>query len=743
MVVSLLTPLFLAAGLAVVVPILLHLRPRRKQIVIDFAAMRFLRPALRRTTRRLKMQNLLLLAMRVGVLVLLALAFALPVVRSSGLWLLGMDQGTSLVVVLDNSYSMGTRVGQRSRFDQAKQVAATLLAGLAEGDDGSLVLVSDSAETLVDGLTPDRQLLADKLAGARLASRTSDLRPGLTRALALLAESSQPNRQVVVLSDLQRTALDTLGAQAPDADALEGVRLCIVDLGGDDPANAAVAEVRAVPSVGPQSGVLAVEARVRNTGPTAVRTRVSLVVNERRLQRKAVRVDPRLETTVRLSARIEGPGPYRGRVELDPDLLGADNTRWFALDRGRRPRVLCVDGEYARMEILRETFYLQAALAPGGVADQGDVALPLVDVCPAPELAKRELDNVDVVVLANVAELPGLSVARLEKFVNTGGGLVVFVGDRVQADAYNQALWGNGKGLLPGRLTEPIGDADRRDRPAHVERIDFKHPLLADFADGTLGDLRRPLFFRTYGVDTGHLSRGSAVVAVYDDGRPAVVVKTYGLGRVVLFTSTCDLGWSNLPLSPVFLPLVHQVVRGLSRPAVAAGQCLVGQPLRVMLDVTARDADVTLRTPSGFEHPQRPRAEGDQLVVRFTGTDEPGIYEATVVEKGRTQKRWQVVNVDVRESDLRSASADQTRALFDKGSQVTVAKPDEVGEAILRARSGMKLWLILLCLAAIVFVAEALYAARLNAGAGQGADNADLLQAQAAGMRQDEPTPAS
>ena len=738
MVVSLLTPLFLVAGAAIVVPILLHLRPQRKQIIIDFAAMRFLRPAVRRTTRRLKMQNLLLLAMRISVLALLALAFALPVVRSRGLWLLGMDQGTSLVVVLDNSYSMGCREGQRTRFDHAKQVAATLLAGLQEGDDGSLVLVSDSAEVVVAGLSPDRELLAGKLESAKLSWRTSDLRAGVDAALGLLRESAQPNRQVTVLSDLQESALDGLAARALEPEALEGIKLCVVNLGGDEPSNAAVADVRPVPTVGPQSGTLAVAAHVRNTGPSPIRTRISLVTDQRRLQRKALRLGARSEAVVQLRAQVEGPGPYRGRVELDPDQLAADNTRWFALDRGRRARVLCIDGEFARMDILRETFYLQAALAPGGPAEDPAEALPAVDVGPAKDLGARELDTYEVVILANVPDLPGLSVARLEKFVNTGGGLIVFVGDRVKADTYNPTLWGKGQGLLPARLCAPLGDANRRDQPVHLDRIDFKHPMLAGFGDGTLGDLRRPHFFRTYGVDADHLARGSVVLARYSDGRPAIVIKPYGLGRVVLVTSTCDLGWADLPLSPVFLPLVHQVIRHLSRPSVSAGRCLVGQPLRLPLDVTARDADVELETPSAEEHRLRPRAEGDQLVATFTGTHEPGIYRASVMEQGHRRHRWQPVNLDVRESVLRSASAEQVKALVGEGVEVSVARPDEVGEAILRARSGMKLWLVLLCLASAVFVAEALYAARLNARAGQSADGADLLRAQAAGIQETE-----
>jgi len=487
--------------------------------------------------------------------------------------------------------------------------------------------------------------------------------------------------------------------------------------------------------------VLAVEVRVRNTGPSPVRTRVSLVVGRRRLQRKAVRLDPRLDTTVRLEAELDRPGPYRGHVALDPDHVPADNTRWFALDRGRRARVLCVDGEFGRMDILRETFYLQSALVPGGVAEEPGLELPQVQVVAPNDLQNRDLDNLDVVVLANVPDLPGLSVARLEKFVNTGGGLIVFVGDRVHADTYNGALWGKAKGLLPARLTAPRGDADRRDQPVHLDTIDFKHPLLGAFADGTLGDLRRAHFFRTFGVDEKRLARGSTVVARYSDNGAAIVVKSYGLGRVVLVTSTCDLGWTDLPLSPVFLPLVHQVVRQLSRPVVSADRCEVGQPLRVPLDVTAHAAAVTLTTPSGQEHRLRPRTEGEQLVVTFADTEEPGIYETTVVDAKRTRRRWHPVNLDVRESVLRSAAPEDVGRLFGEG--VAVIGPDEVGDAIARARSGVKLWLVLLCLASALFVIEALYAARLNASAGQSADRAEALRAQAAGRRETEGLPTT
>lgn len=78
---ALLYPAALAALLALVVPVLLHLARRPQQRTLDFAALRWI-AAVHRPRRRLVVNERLLLALRLLLLALLALALAMPVLLS-------------------------------------------------------------------------------------------------------------------------------------------------------------------------------------------------------------------------------------------------------------------------------------------------------------------------------------------------------------------------------------------------------------------------------------------------------------------------------------------------------------------------------------------------------------------------------------------------------------------------------------------------------------------------------------
>ena len=111
---------------AAALPILLHLWNRRSHAEVQWAAMEFLLAALHRHARRLRIEQLLLLAAHVLVLVLLAVALADPVVPAiPGLGSsLASQPRAHRMLVLDASYSMDYRDGDASRFQRAQQEAA-------------------------------------------------------------------------------------------------------------------------------------------------------------------------------------------------------------------------------------------------------------------------------------------------------------------------------------------------------------------------------------------------------------------------------------------------------------------------------------------------------------------------------------------------------------------------------------------------------------------------------------------
>src|SRR5437868_7805475 len=100
-----LAPWMLLGGLAVSVPIALHFFFKARYRRLPWAAMKFLKEAIEQTSRRLKFQEWILLALRCLVILLLALALARPGLRSAGAT--GRGEAVDCVLVFDTSYSMG------------------------------------------------------------------------------------------------------------------------------------------------------------------------------------------------------------------------------------------------------------------------------------------------------------------------------------------------------------------------------------------------------------------------------------------------------------------------------------------------------------------------------------------------------------------------------------------------------------------------------------------------------------
>ena len=116
----------------------MHLIHRQKAKEVNFSTLRFLRLSVQRTRRRKYVEDLSLLAVRVAVLLLLALGLARPAISSLAvLW--GRGQTTAIAIVLDNSASMAVTDSGRPRFETARQAAEQVLARLREGDQVALL----------------------------------------------------------------------------------------------------------------------------------------------------------------------------------------------------------------------------------------------------------------------------------------------------------------------------------------------------------------------------------------------------------------------------------------------------------------------------------------------------------------------------------------------------------------------------------------------------------------------------
>src|SRR5262249_20005626 len=206
-----------------------------------------------------------------------------------------------------------------------------------------------------------------------------------------------------------------------------------------------------------------------------------------------------------------------------------------------------------------------------------------------------------------------------------GGGLLAVLGERSTFPAP-----GAGEtALLPGRLGGVIDPAGGR--VGSFGFLNYSHPVFEVFKAPRSGDFSAARVYRYRGLDLGPTTPDGRVLARFDDRAVAAAEKRGGAGRVVVWTTTLDDAWNDLPLKPVFLPLVHQVTRYIARYEDPAAWYTIGQALDAS-ERTAGTGDRVALTPSGRRIPLN-----GADAPRFVELSEQGFYEvrATNARTGR------------------------------------------------------------------------------------------------------------
>jgi Aerotolerance regulator N-terminal len=533
----------LGALAALAIPIIIHLMFRRQARTVELGTLQFLKIVLRENSRKRKLKRYLLLALRLACVVLIAFLFARPFLLEEE------PRGNDHLVVclVDRSASMGL-VGGTRPIDRASTELRTLLARV-DPDTRLEIAVFDRA------VTPFAKLADAEKAIARPSAAGTDYDAALAWARDLCVRSNAKSRTLHILTDLQRSGL----GRGDSARLPAEVEVHLVDLGRSFPKNVAVTIIGvSPPSPRPREPVI-VTAKIRNASPlpvekVAVRLRLESAGSTTIDLDQTIDLDGDASATVEFKLPELEEGVRQGYVEAKTgDDLPFDDRRYLAFSVTSAARVLLVDGDPGRSSLEAETYFLKAALrlAPDGETYEKSPFDPRsIDLFEARN-GLPSLEKTAAVILANVADLPIDDAKVLAKYVEGGGGLVVFTGDRVTAEGSASLIEA---GLGVGKV---IGPEPSPDRPWRLERWEATHPLLRMFADPEHGDLRRPAFGTITRITPDPTSR---VVARFRGGEPALIERSVGRGKVVWFASSCDRGWGDWPRGRMFLPMVHQMV---------------------------------------------------------------------------------------------------------------------------------------------------------------------------------------
>jgi hypothetical protein len=700
-------------GLAVVaIPPVIHLLNRRRYEVEDWGAMQFLKVS-EVTRRRLLLEELLLMALRMGLLAVLVLALAAPAVESAGLARLAPRPNRDVVLVFDGSTSMTADATGKSAHELAREWAEGYLQGLAVGDGVAVLQAKLQVVPVAGEMSQDLTRVRERIAGMGPPGGGCDWPQAVQAAWKILSASRKGEREIILLGDGQRygwadekTLLrwSLLASEWAKENSDARPRLWYVNVDPDRPAdlpNWALAPLRGNRPVVPVGREVTFHGELELAGQSEYEPphRLRLEVDGKPVRDlDAPRVDKLIKGKVPFSFRhrFAAAGSHLVTVLLEPDpppdrrpagyrlkdMLSGDNRQDFAVEVLPSLPVLLVDGDPSPDASRRGTDFLRDALSPARDSHPAVRAQVVSVVNFTPEqLAGESSARPRVLVLANVAKLTPPQVEAVEGFLADGGGVLVTLGNRVDKDYYNTSLYRDDKGWLPAQLADVDRDLSRTgDAAARPEPALTSHPALELFreapADGQaarfrgLADARFPAWWPLNTPGKYPVGVRVAELRSASSSSPFFVERSYRAGRVMLCALPLDNSWgTNLPDLPAFVPLAHELIYYLAGARSADFNLQAGQPLRYRLETDAALHGFTLEPPRGEVRPLAagppgPAAYPAQLLRQpqgalliHDGTRETGVYRLTTPDN-RTV--YYVVQPDAEESDL-TPCTDQDR----------------------------------------------------------------------------------
>ncbi len=696
---SFLNPAFLGLLGLVGIPLLIHLIRRRKQKIVRWAAMEFLRQSQKKQRRRLRIEELILLSLRMLIVAIAVLAFARPVLRALGIPLLSQNARIYAVIVLDNSYSMDFRDpndGKRS-FERAQAAADDILTHiLKSGDSASLVLLSDKPNATVGAPTYDLNLVRQRVRIAKVGDRSTDYLSTAQAVDKLLTASRTPVKEVYWISDDQAPAWGSSKKDAAKSvwtDMGKQARVTWVSAGA--PALSRDNLVVATPTlsselVTPQLSAR-IESQIANHGN---RPRsdllVNLIVDGKPAASTRVTIAPNSVQTAHFLWRFIEPGTHTCRIELadqgNVDGLAHDNGASFVVRSRERIKVLVQDMRPTANPTQSESFYLMNAMAPLGAAES--VAPKLREGAGFGDITLRDYDTI---VIAGLSRLSANDRRALEEYVKGGGGLLIFPGPDTDVHSVNADL--GAAGLLPAKLgtRRVLTDASA----ITLNPGSIRHPVFTLFKDTSVMHLDSARFTTYYPLEPESDEQDINAVQVmmrFSNNEPAFVERHVGLGKVILAASSADSTWSQLPLRPSFIPLVSQVLSYLGQGPTSHRNLRQDEALFLSLPLSDANKSVRVTDPDGHTTAQTSVLDARGVSFSYNTTSRAGLYRISVANS-RTSDAF-AVGLPAAEGDL--AYADPTQSITEAGlssSHLTVAaRPSLLQASVRRARYGAEVW---------------------------------------------------
>lgn len=669
-----LNPFLLIGIIAASIPLIIHLWSKKKAKLIDFSSIKFLISLERRKVRKLRLQQILLLILRMLIIILISFALARPILTDR--WAISAKRAkTSAIIILDNSYSMNYTGLEGEHFKLAKDKAMQILDLLNPGDNAGIILMSDIPDVIFQKLTTDIQQIREAIRKSKISHRGTNVLPSIIKAYSMLKESKNPVKKIYLITDLCENGWSDWKSIPADL-VQDDVELLVVKIGDAKDDNRAIEEVKLSNDFVGVGIPLQINTKIKRSDNS--KTSLELHIDDEKKGQLTTEGDSAV-----FNYTFSDPGIYKGEIRLETDKLSLDDVRYF---------VISVLGQLKVLVVGDSKPYLRTALNPSMPSETGSVPLIIPVSCDVNELGTQKLENYSAVILADIARLDELAISNLRSFYQNGGCIIIFIGKKADRD------WYNSMDFVPVSL----GKRENYQNPLKFSKWNSEHPILKVFGPEVSDNpLKSPEFYSAFSITP---KTNAKILASYSKNVPAII-EMKKKGRIILFNTSPEPEITDLPVNPVFLPMIQQTILYLAEKD-KKNNVLIGEPYSVniyeKIDSTPEilNPENTILRPVVLDSP-----EGNGRQIIFDATNRAGFYKLEFKSEGNRILDYFAANLNTKD-ESRLKLANEEDVLKRLGNSAKLIVGDFNKEIKEQSKTSSEISPILLIIAAILMLIE-------------------------------------
>lgn len=687
-----LNSLLLVFGAFALVPILVHLLNRHRVKVVMFSSLRYLKSLQKTRMRRIRIRQLLLLILRMLIVIAIVAAFARPTLKgdySSGF---GSAARTSAVILLDNSLSMTAETRDGTLFESGRDFVFRLLDVFGEGDEILFATFNSGLEMSGDKFLLDATVMERAVGESEVSYLTTDPGQALIKANEFLSQSMNSIREMYVISDYSEFGWATFSGIG-DANPLpEMAALYVIPVIDPEPDNIKIKSLDfgrqlVYPERPVKIACLAAnDNNVRVDGILA-----SLFIDGKRVGQADFDIPALGEAKIEFVHTFDKPGFHYGYVELPDDAIPGDNRFYFTLNIPRTIKVLAIGNTE------EDNLYTKLAVRP-----KADTPTQIeIRSIGLSSLPREDLFTYDCIVLNAVEYLSESAFSAIDKFVSSGGNILLFVPPNGDQKFYNSRVLRRyfDSQLLGDRTVEPGAGY------YSLENFAVSHPIFSRYTD--LEKLPEIRFVRITRINAGDKVR---ILGRYSSGDPAILETDWGQGKAVLFAGDLKIESSEFVRHSLFVTFINRTIEYLaSDMARMSGSQLVGETNDLVLSGITPGQQTEILDPAGERRLTSPKFSGRTSYFSTRDALIPGIYRILASD---TTVGMFALNVNTDETLQRYLESGEIAGRMPEyNSTVLDPKDSQFADVINENRHGREIWHLFL-LAALGLIAVEMFVAR-------------------------------